>query len=102
MKPSLREVYDPAVLMWYELCPEHTRLFSAWRDAPNPGPWNRPEVQRYPQLMAFLASCRVLGPSPQEWAETVAWQLLGIRRDCTRRCGKPAGPPGAEDISLPA
>jgi hypothetical protein len=83
--PGLREVYDPALLFWDELCPPCEAAFCRWRDAPNPGAWTNPEVQANPQLLAFLASCRVTGPSPQAWRETVSWQLLLIRRICTER-----------------
>jgi hypothetical protein len=107
--PSLEEVYDPAVLMWTELCAECTALFFRWRDAPNPGAWANPRIQELPQLMAFLASCRVLGPSPQEWRETVSWQLLGIRRTCTERHADVRAAEGAarstaravEEVNLP-
>jgi hypothetical protein len=40
-------------------------------------------VQESPQLLAFLASCRAAGPSPQEWSRTISEQLLLIRRICT-------------------
>lgn len=83
--PTPTEMYADGLLMWYELCAECTAAFYSWRDAPNPGPWNDPKVQQYPQLMAFLASCRVLGPSPEEWRRTVSWQLMLIRRICTDR-----------------
>lgn len=81
--PTRQEVYDPAVLMWYDLCPPCRGLFERWRDAPNPAPLLDPRVQQYPHLMAFLASCRAGGPSDESWRETVSWQLLHIRRLCT-------------------
>jgi hypothetical protein len=109
-KPSLKEVYDPDVLMWYELCDGCTAAFAKWRDAPNPGPWNNPRVQETPQLMAFLASCRATGPSPQDWSDTVSHQLLLIRRICTRDhaevraaedAARQAAKRGVTDVPLP-
>lgn len=82
--PDLREVYDPAVIMWTELCEDCYKMFIKWRDAPNPAAWANPKVQVNPHLLAFLASCRVAGPSPQDWRDTVSRQLLLIRRICTR------------------
>lgn len=82
--PSLREVYDPAVIGWFELCGECHAMFIKWRDAPNPAAWANPKVQANPHLLAFLASCRATGPSPQDWRDTVSRQLLLIRQICTR------------------
>lgn len=81
--PTRQEVYDPSLLFWTDLCAGCRTAFEQWRDAPNPGPWNNPKVQQYPQLLAWLASCRVLGPSPEDWRITVAWQLMLVRRICT-------------------
>lgn len=74
---------DPSLKAWYELCGECDRAFKAWRSAPNPGAWANPKVQASPQLLAFLASCRATGPSPESWRETISEQLLLIRRICT-------------------
>lgn len=68
---------------WHDLCEPCTAAFRAWQCAPNPSPLLRPEVQQYPQLMAFLASCRAGGPSDEAWRETISSQLLTIRRICT-------------------
>lgn len=86
--PTLREVYDPALLQFFELCPPCDAAFKRWQCAPNPGAWTNPKIQENPQLLAWLASMRVAGPSPQEWRETISWQLLHIRRLCTagRHC----------------
>jgi len=113
--PTRRELYDPDLLMWYDLCTECRGAFERWRDAPNPGPWNNPRVQQYPQLMAWLASCRVMGPSPEEWRRTVAWQLMLVRRICTDHHGqvraaeaaarlaeREAGQRPVDDLRLPA
>lgn len=81
--PTRREVYDPAVLMWYDLCPPCRTMFDKWRDAPNPGAWTNPKVQENPYLLGFLGACRAAGPDPEQWRETVSWQLLLIRRICT-------------------
>lgn len=102
--PTAKEVYADGLRMWYDLCPACWAAFQQWRDAPNPGPWNNPEVQKYPQLMAFLAGCRVTGPSPEQWRETVAWQLMLIRRICTDQQhevpqAKPAR--AVDQVSLP-
>lgn len=83
--PTLREVYAPGLLMWYELCPPCRKAFEAWRDAPNPAPWANPRVQQYPHLLALLATGGAAGPSPQAWRETVSAQLLLVRRICTDR-----------------
>lgn len=83
--PTRQEVYDPAVIFWTDLCADCRGAFERWRDAPNPGSWANPKIQENPHLMAFLASCRVTGPSPQQWRETISWQLLLIRRICTER-----------------
>ena len=90
--PTRHEVYDPAVLMWYDLCPPCLAAFKRWQCAPNPGNWTNPEIQANPQLLAFLASCRVTGPSPEQWRETISWQLLHIRKLCT--AGKHCEPAG--------
>lgn len=74
---------DLSLKAWFELCEPCTAAFKSWQCAPNPGAWAKPEVQANPQLLAFLASCRVTGPSPQEWAKTISAQLLLIRRICT-------------------
>lgn len=81
--PTRREVYDPAVKMWHDLCPPCLAAFEQWRDAPNPGAWANPKIADNPQLLAWLASMRVAGPSPQQWRETISWQLLHIRKLCT-------------------
>jgi hypothetical protein len=74
---------DGALKFWHDLCGPCTASFKAWQCAPNPGAWANPKIQDNPQLLAFLASCRVAGPSPQEWRETISAQLLLIRRICT-------------------
>jgi hypothetical protein len=71
------------VLTWTDLCAPCQAAFFRWRDAPNPGAWANPKIQANPQLLAFLASCRATGPSPEAWRETVSWQLLHIRKLCT-------------------
>jgi hypothetical protein len=68
---------------WHDLCKPCTAAFRQWQCAPNPGAWTNPKVQENPQLLAFLASCRVTGPSPEEWRKTISEQLLLIRRICT-------------------
>jgi hypothetical protein len=82
--PSLREVYADGLVMWHDLCAECAAGFEAWQCAPNPGNWANPKIQANPQLLAFLASCRVTGPDPQQWRDTISHQLLIIRRICTR------------------
>jgi hypothetical protein len=82
--PDLREVYAEGLLFWDQLCPACAASFKAWQCAPNPGAWTRPKVQENPQLLAWLASMRVTGPSPQEWRDTISHQLLLIRKICTR------------------
>lgn len=74
---------DPALKPWTELCEPCLAAFRKWQCAPNPGAWAVPAVQANPQLLAFLASCRVTGPSPDEWRRTISEQLLLIRRICT-------------------
>lgn len=68
---------------WHDLCEPCTAAFRQWQCAPNPGAWANPKVQANPQLLAFLASCRVAGPSPEDWSRTISEQLLLIRRICT-------------------
>jgi hypothetical protein len=74
---------DLRIKAWTDLCAPCLAEFERWRDAPNPGAWANPGVQASPQLLAFLASCRATGPSPEAWRETVSFQLLLIRRHCT-------------------
>lgn len=72
------------LIFWHDLCAECGEAFRRWQCAPNPGAWTNPRVQANPQLLAFLASCRVTGPDPQQWADTISQQLLAVRRCCTR------------------
>lgn len=81
--PTLAEVYDPAVLPWHDLCPPCTAAFKRWQCAPNPGAWTNPRVQDNPYLLGFLGACRATGPDPEQWRETISWQLLHIRKLCT-------------------
>lgn len=78
--PSLKEVYDPSILMWTELCADCYAAFIKWRDAPNPANWNNPKIADNPALLGFLQACRAAGPSPQEWRDTedaaATWKLL--------------------------
>lgn len=82
--PSLREVYDPAVIMWTDLCAECSQDFKTWQSAPNPGAWTNPKIQENPALLGFLGACRAAGPDPQQWRDTISSQLLLLRRICTR------------------
>lgn len=81
--PSLKEVYDPSILMWTELCADCYAAFIKWRDAPNPANWANPKIADNPALLGFLQACRAAGPSPQDWRDTVSHQLLLIRKICT-------------------
>jgi hypothetical protein len=72
------------LVFWPDLCTECTAAFRSWQCAPNPGAWANPKVQASPHLLAFLASCRVTGPDPQAWADTISSQLIAVRRCCTR------------------
>lgn len=75
---------DPSLVAWFELCRECSGAFERWQCAPNPGAWTNPKIQASPQLLAFLASCRATGPSPEAWRQTISAQLLLIRRICSR------------------
>jgi hypothetical protein len=83
-RPTDKELYDPNVLMFYELCAGCTADFKKWQCAPNPANWNNPKIAENPYLLGFLQACRAAGPTPQEWRDTISRQLLLIRQICTR------------------
>lgn len=74
---------DLRIKAWTDLCDPCLAAFRQWQCAPNPSPRLRPEVQRYPQLVALLDAGGAGGPSPAAWRQTISEQLLLIRRICT-------------------